>query len=446
MANIVRHSWCKMNMEFTTSEGQMPNSEALNIQTVVPEGAMSAEVAIPTEAAILTENPNRNTAKAVRMSSIRNIQSSLDVIQQHMTETIKDQQGLTSEICGRHGVSDRLDLLSEEVSDSTFTITETLAKQESMVSQMNLLVGIVTRQSEQIKRLQSEVLDLKSRSMRQNVLFHGIPESPSEDPYTIVTRILTNDLKIKEVENMIDVCHRMGPTRPPGSKPRPIVTRFVARRDTEEVLWSFKEYDKARNPKTHDRKSLWISPHFPEEILERRRQLGNIIKETKKKSPSAQCKLSVGDLYVNNEKYRDPVSVPTPRSLLTMDKDECKAIDDMKLAQGQTITEKGSTFTAQAKKIRSISEVRLVYKKMFKDTPTCGATHNILVYALPDGTIGYHDDGETGAGRFLTRWLSRKDVKGVAVVVTRFYGGTRLGFKRFQLIKQSADAVIDILQ
>ena len=58
-----------------------------------------------------------------------------------------------------------------------------------------------------------------------------------------------------------------------------------------------------------------------------------------------------------------------------------------------------------------------------------GATHHCWAYRLMDGRTRSADDGEPGgsAGRPILARIEGKDLHGVLVVVTRWYGGTKLG-------------------
>ncbi|KAJ3320737.1 hypothetical protein HDV06_005030 [Boothiomyces sp. JEL0866] len=73
------------------------------------------------------------------------------------------------------------------------------------------------------------------------------------------------------------------------------------------------------------------------------------------------------------------------------------------------------------------------------------ATHNINAYILEkDGKIvqGSDCDGETGAGIKLLQMLQGYGVKNVYVVVTRWYGGVKLGPSRFRVINNTAAIVL----
>jgi hypothetical protein len=70
------------------------------------------------------------------------------------------------------------------------------------------------------------------------------------------------------------------------------------------------------------------------------------------------------------------------------------------------------------------------------------ATHNITAWRIrgPNGTSfqDCDDDGETAAGGRLLHLMQLMDLWNVMVVVTRWYGGQKLGPRRFALINQAA--------
>ncbi len=67
------------------------------------------------------------------------------------------------------------------------------------------------------------------------------------------------------------------------------------------------------------------------------------------------------------------------------------------------------------------------------------ATHNIFAYRFTDQStnIAYHDcddDGEKAAGGRLSELIRLMKVDGIAVIVTRWFGGTLLGNYSTQMI------------
>lgn len=85
---------------------------------------------------------------------------------------------------------------------------------------------------------------------------------------------------------------------------------------------------------------------------------------------------------------------------------------------------KRSRFIARAAPVAS-SEAALAYLERVKDHE---ATHNCWAYRA-GGTYRFSDDGEPGgtAGRPILGAIEKQGLEDVVVVVTRYYGGIKLG-------------------
>lgn len=75
------------------------------------------------------------------------------------------------------------------------------------------------------------------------------------------------------------------------------------------------------------------------------------------------------------------------------------------------------------------------------------ATHCMCAYRTPShttGTItGQNDGGESGSGDRLSRLLELSGSENVVVVVSRWYGGVKLGSDRWKRISEVAKDVLD---
>ncbi len=71
------------------------------------------------------------------------------------------------------------------------------------------------------------------------------------------------------------------------------------------------------------------------------------------------------------------------------------------------------------------------------------ATHNTWAVLLSDGTPLKGDDGEAGAGMVILRMLEREGLHDHLIVVTRWYGGTKLGGDRFRRVADCVRAYLD---
>ena len=112
------------------------------------------------------------------------------------------------------------------------------------------------------------------------------------------------------------------------------------------------------------------------------------------------------------------------------------------------VTEKKSVFLARACAITSPGQVHSYISHLLStDKRAAKATHNISAYRIrshsvnPETELVFQDcddDGENAAGGRLLHLLQVMNVWGVLVVVSRWYGGVRLGPDRFRIINAVA--------
>ncbi|AEO62749.1 d1cb9519-923e-4e4c-9685-462393a71745 [Thermothielavioides terrestris] len=106
-------------------------------------------------------------------------------------------------------------------------------------------------------------------------------------------------------------------------------------------------------------------------------------------------------------------------------------------------TESKSTFLARCAPVASPQQASsYVAHLLASDKRVRAATHNITAWRIrgANGTSfqDCDDDGETAAGGRLLHLMQLMDLWDVMVVVTRWYGGQKLGPRRFALINQAA--------
>ncbi|ORY71184.1 ribosomal protein S5 domain 2-type protein [Pseudomassariella vexata] len=112
------------------------------------------------------------------------------------------------------------------------------------------------------------------------------------------------------------------------------------------------------------------------------------------------------------------------------------------------VIELKSTFIARCAAVSSTSEAEAFVQHLLStDKKVRVATHNITAWRIkgPNNTSfqDCNDDGETAAGGRLLHLMQLMDVWDAMVIVTRWYGGHKLGPRRFALINQAArDAFI----
>ncbi|CAC5379037.1 unnamed protein product [Mytilus coruscus] len=140
-----------------------------------------------------------------------------------------------------------------------------------------------------IKELQQTILDLKCRSMKNNLVFNGLTYHQSEDCEAKLQTFINRELGIEYMVTLGNV-HRFGKHGRNGA--RPIVARFIYRKELEHVL---KQAYRLKNT------NFGINEQFPPEIEIRRRKLYPILKN--EKSLGKQARLVRDKLYINGQLY-----------------------------------------------------------------------------------------------------------------------------------------------
>lgn len=114
----------------------------------------------------------------------------------------------------------------------------------------------------------------------------------------------------------------------------------------------------------------------------------------------------------------------------------------------EPFTDRKSAFQGHVAAVSSTEEVRAVLATLLSDKKIARATHNMYAYTFVDAgrdvvVRDNDDDGETAAGRRMAHLLAVLGVQNVLVVVTRWYGGVKLGPDRFKHINNAARSVLD---
>lgn len=90
----------------------------------------------------------------------------------------------------------------------------------------------------------------------------------------------------------------------------------------------------------------------------------------------------------------------------------------------------------------SAAEAKAFVKTLCRAKKFAKATHNTWAVLLPDGPLK-NDDGESGAGLVILRMLEREGLEGYIIVVTRWFGGVKLGGDRFRRVQDAVRVYLD---
>lgn len=111
---------------------------------------------------------------------------------------------------------------------------------------------------------------------------------------------------------------------------------------------------------------------------------------------------------------------------------------------GVVLTDRGSRYEVTGAPAASREEVDAVLAELKSDRSYAKATHNTWAAMLPAGGLKA-DDGESGAGMVILRMMEREGLKDHVIIVTRWYGGKKLGGDRFRRVQDAVRAYLDHL-
>lgn len=107
------------------------------------------------------------------------------------------------------------------------------------------------------------------------------------------------------------------------------------------------------------------------------------------------------------------------------------------------LSDRGSKYAVSGGVAATKADADRLVKELKKTKKFAKATHNSwALLSATDGPIK-NDDGESGAGMVILRMLEREQLYDHLVIVTRWFGGTKLGGDRFRRVQDCVRAYLD---
>ena len=275
-----------------------------------------------------------------RLSSIESCLSKLGKIENEVTMVRADVANIKAD---NSSFSNRLvdvEIYCQNNSDSFDEFNKKTENNSSKITELKEENRYLNLQLSEMRssyiNLKEEFLELKTRTMQENLLFFGNPEPEQQRPNTVsneenpihrpepenveeqLRQFITSELRLEPPESVsnikFDHVHRLGPIRTDRNvkvNPRPIIAKFERFSDRELVRKAGMEINSNLASK------FKIREQFPKEIEDRRKMLYPAMYRLKN-NPNNRVNLVRDKLYVNGRLYvpeNDPeYKLPQPKS------------------------------------------------------------------------------------------------------------------------------------
>ena len=196
----------------------------------------------------------------------------------------------------------------------------------------------------------------------------------------------------------------------------------------------------------------YVSKQLPEPLLTAKRELDQKMKEVKvansqlsdeQKHKQVKVQIKGNMLYLDDIPQWKHVHPPTVRDIFSPDQRTKDRMTNVTFVHSTAVEDKRSVFRGHAIQIKTNADIKASYSKLCLLYPE--SDHIMLAYRLKMHT-GQNDDGEHGASKRLMKILDERKLGNIAVFVTREYGGSHLGPRRFVHIKKVARDALTELQ
>lgn len=238
----------------------------------------------------------------MRMTSMETQINQLTSMKQTLVQNANKVERLSVDMKSIQTKINEYDKCIQSYSDICDGITSSNSETESQLNYLMTKISTLEEGQNQLETKQSEteekIIDVQWRTMRENLIFSGIPESDvrrgeQEDCEALIKEFLRSEMNIT-VDIQFDRVHRLGKFKQNQIYPRPVIAKFTSYKD--------KEYVRRCAPKTLIGTPYRINEQFPSEIENRRKVLYPEAKRARQ-NKNNEVKLVRDKLYINGKQF-----------------------------------------------------------------------------------------------------------------------------------------------
>lgn len=247
--------------------------------------------------------------QSTRMNQIEAQISQFNALQQKVADTDRNIASINTEVYDIKTKVEEYDrsihYYSQVCDDIIHTNTDINSKVDDLFKTIASLEKKQCELSAEQTKTNEKLTDVQWRSMRENLIFYGIPESElNRGMYENCELIIKNFIRMEMNINkdiQFDRVHRLGRYSQQQRYPRPIVAKFTYYKDKELV--------RLNAPKTLINSSYVVKEQFPAEMEEKRKLLYGEAKRARQNANN-KVRLVRDKLYVNGQEVIPPSEAP----------------------------------------------------------------------------------------------------------------------------------------
>ena len=332
----------------------------------------------------------------------------------------------------------------QEHAETKETVKSLEAENNCLKSRLELSENRISCLEKRVLDNKSKILDGQSRSMQDNLVFYGLPESKGENTDAVLMKFLSENMKIgpdyfriRDFDKCSDSdtiwirrCHRFGQTGSTSSS-RPIVAKLTSGRDC--IL---------RHARNLAGTKFFVSTQMPQELNERKKRVSSVYKRAKSEGKKPRYVGRGDSVLVDNQ----VISAPTLPRCTSSAPEIIKNRGEMQINSTSVIEEKGNRFAAHigtVKNIAKVSQTILAIKNLHHSVSI--ASHNMYAVRVQVGDFIQEycdDDDEHGGSAEILKMMRLHNVCNRVIVVSRWASGIQLGQRRFAIISKCSENIL----
>jgi hypothetical protein len=248
-------------------------------------------------------NSPKDTIMAGAQPTLQDVMSALGVISGRLTSVEQKLQCLDNMDLRMAKIEKDMNTLWLALEDKVKRVDERVSRLEHITEGADIAAAQVTSRIDELERerdsLRDDLVYMKSQSMRNNLVFTGVPEVDKESPEiteSLLRKHINEALNIaKETADAIkfERVHR-SPGEPTRGKTRSIIAKFSFFKDKEVVRRQWKHLDGT---------GFNVFEQFPPEVVAKRRKL--LPKMKAERAKGKRSWIAYDTLYVDGRPVRD---------------------------------------------------------------------------------------------------------------------------------------------